>query len=247
MTLLMHPGLLPLISKLESLLPLSDEEKQSLAELPMQKCTLPAGQDIVREGDRPSQCCLLLEGFAYRYKLLDEGRRQIFSFHIPGDMPDLLSLHLSVMDHTLGTLSPSRVAFIPHPALRALVQRHPGIGEAFWRDTLVDAAVFREWMVGIGRRSAYTRIAHLLCEMFRRMQAVGLAQGDVVEIPLTQEVVADALGLSTVHVNRVLQALRGEGLITWQGRVLTIEDWEGLRRAGEFDPAYLHLAQDVAA
>jgi CRP-like cAMP-binding protein len=213
----------------------------------MQKRTLRAGQDIVREGDRPSQCCLLLEGFAYRYKLLEEGRRQIFSFHIPGDMPDLLSLHLSVMDHNLGTLSPGRVAFIPHSALRALTQCHPGIGEAFWRDTLVDAAVFREWMVGIGRRSAYTRIAHLLCEMFRRMQAVGLAQGDVVEIPLTQEVVADALGLSTVHVNRVLQALRGEGLITWQGRVLTVEDWEGLRRAGEFDPAYLHLAQDAVA
>jgi CRP-like cAMP-binding protein len=243
----MHPDFLPFIRKLEGLFPLSDEEKQSLAELPLQVRGLRADQDIVREGDRPSQCCLLLEGFAYRYKLLDEGRRQIFSVHIAGDMPDLLSLHLPIMDHNLGTLTPSRVAFIPHQSLRALTRRHPRIGEAFWRDTLVDAAVFREWMVGMGRRSAYSRVAHLLCELVLRMQVVGLAQGTAVQLPLTQEMVGDALGLSAVHTNRVLQRLRGEGLITWQSKVLTVEDWDGLRRAGEFDPAYLHFDRDAVA
>lgn len=242
-----QPNVLPLVRKLGSLFSLSDEEKQSLAGLPMQERTLRAGQDIVREGDRPSQCCLLLGGFAYRYKLLEGGRRQIFSFHIPGDMPDLLSLHVPVMDHNLGTLTACRVALIPHQPLRALSQRHPRIGEAFWRDTLVDAAVFREWMVGMGRRSACCRVAHLLCEMVRRMQLVGLAEGSAVQLPLTQEMVADALGLSTVHVNRVLQALRGKGLIAWKAGTLAVEDWEGLRRAGEFDPAYLHLVQDAAA
>jgi CRP-like cAMP-binding protein len=235
------------VRKLGSVISLSAEEREALDGLPMQWRDLRADQGIVREGDRPSQCCLLLDGFACRYKLLHEGRRQIFSFHVAGDILDLQSLHLDVMDHSLGTLAPSRVGFIPHHSLRALTQHHPRIGEAFWRDALVDAAVFREWMVGIGRRSAQARVAHLLCELVRRMQAAGLAHGYSVQLPLTQEEVGDALGLSVVHVNRVLQRLRGEGLITWESRVLTVEDWDGLQRAGEFDPAYLHLRRDEAA
>ena len=239
--------LLPLVRKLESISPLTTEEEQALAELPMQVRDLGADQDIVREGDRPSRCCLLLDGFACRYKLLDEGRRQILSFHVAGDILDLQSLHLDVMDHSHATLTPSRVGLIPHQSLRALTRRHPRIAEAFWRDTLIDAAVFREWMAGIGRRPAHARIAHLLCELVRRMQAAGLADGQSVRLPLTQQQVGDALGLSFVHVNRVLQRLRGEGLITWESRVLTVEDWGGLKRAGAFDPIYLHLRRDEAA
>ena len=235
------------IRKLETIHCLTDEERRAIAALPVHVHKLRSDHDMVRVGDRPSQCCLLLEGFAHRYQDLGDGRRQIMSFHIPGDMPDLLGLHLPVMDHNIGTLAPSKVGFISHQAMRVLTRNHPRVGDACWRDTLVDAAVFREWMVGMGRRSAYTRIAHLICELVTRLRSVGLADGNSVRLPLTQAVVSDALGLSPVHVNRVIQGLRGNGLITWQGRVLTVQNWEGLQQAGEFDPAYLHLQQGEAA
>jgi CRP-like cAMP-binding protein len=238
---------LPLARKLESIFPLTRAEEQAISELPMYVRDLRGDQDIVREGDRPSQCCLLIEGFAYRYQAMGDGRRQIMSFHIAGDIPDLLSLHLAVMDHNLGTLAPSKVGFIAHPDLQRLIRDHPRIGDAFWRDTLVDSAIFRAWMTGIGRRDAYARIAHLFCELITRMRAVGLTMDHAVRLPLTQEDVGDALGLSTVHVNRTLQQLRADGLITWEGRVLTVNDWPRLKQAGEFDPTYLHLEQAQAA
>jgi CRP-like cAMP-binding protein len=172
-----------------------------------------------------------------------EGKRQILSFHIAGDIPDLQSLHLSVMDHSLGTLVPSKLAFIQHDDLHALLRGHPRLHDLFWRDTLIDAAVFRQWMVGIGRRSAQTRIAHLLCELLARLRAVELAEDHAFRLPVTQAEMGDALGLSTVHVNRVLQTLRGERLIAWRGDSVTVLDWEGLQDRGEFDPIYLHLAK----
>lgn len=242
----MPAHLVALARKLESIFPLTQAEEQALAGLPMHVRDLGEDQDIVRVGDRPSQCCLLIEGFAYRYQAMDDGRRQIMSFHIPGEIPDLLSLHLRVMDHNLGTLALSKVGFIAHRDLRRLIRDHPRIGDAFWRDTLVDAAIFRAWMTGLGRRDAYARIAHLLCELVTRMAVVGLATDHTVRLPLTQEEVADALGLSTVHVNRTLQQLRSEGLITWEGKVLAIKDWSRLQQVGEFDPTYLHLEQAPA-
>jgi CRP-like cAMP-binding protein len=231
-----------LIRKLESIFDLSTAERQAVLDLPLSIRSIGEDQDLVRDGERPSECCLILEGFACRYKLTAEGKRQIMAFHIPGDIPDLQSLHLKTLDHSLGTLVPSRVAFIQHDHLRDLIRRQPRIGDAFWRDTLIDAAVFREWMVGMGRRSAYTRIAHLLCELLVRMRSVGLANGHAIELPMTQAELGDALGLSAVHVNRVLQELRADGLITLRGRLLAIGDWPGLKKAGEFDPTYLHLA-----
>jgi CRP-like cAMP-binding protein len=237
-----HPDHSRLIRKLEAIVDLSPEERDALHGLPLTIKTLGADQDIVHDGDRPSECCLIIEGFTCRYKLLPDGRRQIMSFHIPGDIPDLQSLHLKVMDHSLGTLVPTKVAYIPHDAVRELTRRCPRICDAFWRDTLIDAAVFREWMIGMGRRSAYTRIAHLLCELLVRLRSVGLANGYDIELPITQAELGDSLGLSTVHVNRVLQELRGNDLITLRARFLSVRDWPGLKEAGEFDPTYLHLA-----
>lgn len=242
-----NPGTHPLIRKLESMVDLSAEEREALVRMPITVRDLKADQDIVRDQDRPSQCCLMLEGFAFRYKILEGGKRQIHSFHIPGDIPDLQSLHLQVMDHSVATLVASKVAFIPHEILRALMREHPRIGDVFWRDTLIEAAAFREWMAGIGRRSAYARIAHLLCEMFVRLKAVGLTNGNSCEMPITQAELGDALGLSTVHVNRTLQELRANRLVTSRTNArITIEDWEGLKEAGEFDPTYLHLRKEVA-
>jgi CRP-like cAMP-binding protein len=231
----------PVIRKIEQFASLSDEEARALERAIGPARDIGADQDIVRDGDRPSGCSAILEGFACRYKLLEDGRRQIMSFHIPGDIVDLHSFLLQEMDHSIGTLTPCRVAAIPHAALLDIVETYPRIARALWRDTLIDAAVFREWMVGIGRRSSYARIAHLLCEMFVRLKAIGLAEADRCEFPVTQTELGDALGLSLVHVNRTLQQLRGDGLIAWQGRTLTIEDWEGLQRATEFEPRYLHL------
>jgi len=240
------PNATPLIRKLESILVLSEDEKDVLRTISWTIKTVGSRQDLVREGDRPAECCLVLEGFVYRYKLTEEGKRQIFSFHIPGDIPDLQSLHIDVMDHSLGTLSPCKVMYVPHEIVCDLMRRCPRIGDAFWRDTLIDAAVFREWILNLGRRDAYGRIAHLLCEFYVRLRAVGLTNGDVCDMPFTQVELADATGVTNVHANRILQELRGEGLITLRAGSLTVLDWERLKEAGEFDPAYLHLKKAAA-
>jgi CRP-like cAMP-binding protein len=237
----------PLIRKLESITDLTEAETEALLALPMRVQDMRADQDIVREGDRPSQCCLLLEGFMARFKHTEKGKRQIFAFHTPGDIPDVLSLQLKTMDHSLGTVSPCKVAFIQHEHMRALLRRHPRLMEVFWRETLIDGAIFREWMIGIGRKDAKGRIAHLFCEMVMRLKAVGLERDGTIPLPITQAEVGDALGLSTVHVNRTVQALRGENLVEWERGVLTVLDWERLKLAGEFDPDYLHQdRKDVA-
>jgi CRP-like cAMP-binding protein len=235
-----------LIRKLESITDLPEAEREALRELPLTVRMVAADSDLVSEGQRPSECCLLIEGFVCRYKILPDGGRQIFSFHIPGDMPDLQSLHLRVMDHSLGALVPSQVGMIPHSALYRLTERFPKIAAAMWRDTLIDAAIFREWLAGVGRRSAKQRIAHLFCELYVRFRSVGLGEARGFELALTQAEMGDALGLSTVHVNRVLQDLRADKVISTRGRFLQVDDWPGLVAAGDFDPTYLHLDPKVA-
>jgi CRP-like cAMP-binding protein len=230
-----------LVRRLESIADLSREERQALRSLPVRIRTLKAGQDIVHDGDQPTQCCLVVEGWAFRYKLVGAGQRQILSFHVPGDMPDLLSLHLHTMDHSLATLTEATVAFISHDIVHDLIARHPNIGALLWRNTLVDGAIFRQWIVAIGRRPAFPRIAHLFCELYLKLEAVGLAEGHQCTLPLKQGQLADALGISNVHVNRVLKDMRGKGLVTMKGSALNIHAWDKLVQIAEFDDAYLHL------
>ena len=230
-----------LVAKLERALALSGPERQALLDLPMQVLPLRADQDLVREGDRPSRCFLLLDGFACTLKPTAEGKRQILSLHVPGDMPDLQSFHLGTLDHTIGTLTPCLAGFIYHDDLRDLWSRHRRLQDAFWRMTLVDAAIAREWMVGLKRRHAYARVAHLFCELVVRLGVAGLAEDRTCRLPITQSEFADLLGLSTVHVNRTVQELRTAGLIALERGVFRALDWEGLKAAGGFDPAYLHL------
>jgi CRP-like cAMP-binding protein len=237
----------PLITKLESIATLTGEERYAIESLPVRVQILRPRQDIVREGDTPSQCCLILEGWTFRYKILGEGKRQIFSFHMAGDIPDLQSLHIPVMDHSLGTMTPATVAFIPHHAMRDLTARFPNVAAVLWRDTLVDAGIFREWMMSMGRRSAYGHLAHLFCELYLKQEAVGLASDHRCALPLSQIELADALGISNVHINRVLQEMRGKGLVTLSGNTLVIHVWEDLIRAAEFDETYLHLRKRSAA
>jgi CRP-like cAMP-binding protein len=228
-----------LIRNLEQFGPLTDAEKKALQAATTTVRGFAPDQDLVRDGDHPLDCKLILEGFVCRYKLLEDGRRQIMSFHIPGDFIDLQGLLMGEMDHSVGTLTHGRMAVVPHAMMLDLTESYPRVARALWRTTLLDAAVFRQWLVGLGRRSAHARIAHLLCEMCVRLKVVGLCQNGSYDLPFTQAELADALGLSTVHVNRTLQALRGQGLITLRGGKLTIDDWMGLEAAGEFDPKYL--------
>jgi len=239
--------LIPLLRKLQSIADPTKAEQQALAELRPTIKVLDAQEDIVREGDRPSIVCLILEGFACRYAMVPSGRRQILSIHIPGDIPDMQGLFIKVMDHNLATLTPARVALISHDAMRKLIDSNRHIAHLLWRDSLVDAAIFRKWIVGIGRRTAYARFAHLICEFAMRMNAVGLMKAKTCAMPFTQADMADALGLSNVHVSRVLGRLRKQGLFTWQDGVLTIRNWRRLQKAAEFDPSYLQLDDIVGS
>ncbi|MCC0808685.1 Crp/Fnr family transcriptional regulator [Methylobacterium sp. W2] len=236
----------PMITKLESISPLTEEERQAVESLPVRAQALRADHDIIRDGETATQCCLILDGWACRYKIMGEGKRQIFSFHIAGDIPDLQSLHIPLMDHSLATKTDATVAFIPHEALRDLIDRFPRLAAVLWRDTLVDAGIFREWMACMGRRSAYEHLAHLFCELYLRQEAVGLASEHRCALPLTQAELGDATGLSNVHINRTLQEMRGNGIITLRSNTLVILAWDELVRAAEFDAAYLHLRKRSA-
>lgn len=240
-----QPSQHPFVRKIESiaLTPPSEEERTALLALPMQIARFDAYQDIVREGDRPSRCFALLEGFACASKTSRAGKRQVMAYHVAGDLPDLQSLHLKVLDNSVSTVSHCRVGFIQHDAMRALFRAHPRLVEAFWRSTLINAAVVREWMLNLGRRDAHARMAHLFCELITRLEAVGLVLDRTCELPMTQIELADALGITPVHVNRTLRDLKAAELVTLSGRRLSVLDWDGLKTAGEFDPAYLHLTR----
>jgi CRP-like cAMP-binding protein len=200
-----------------------------------------AGRPVVRPHVTLSESILLFEGLACRYKDLADGERQIMELHVPGDFVDLHGFLLKQLDHTVGALTPVRYAAVPHDALRRITQTHPHLARILWFSTLIDAAIHREQIVSVGRRSALSRIAHLLCELFVRLRIVGLADEDGYALPLTQAEVADATGLTSVHVNRMLRKLRNEELLTFRNGRVTIHDWDGLQRVAEFDPTYLHL------
>src|SRR5215204_1517471 len=232
------------VRRLESILALSDQDVRLLSEMPTTVRSYRSDQDIVREADMPSQCCLLLDGFLYRHKIANGSTRQIMSFHVPGDIPDLHSLHLDRMDHNLTSLGPTVVAFIPHAYFREILPRSQQLTHALWRETLVDAAVFREWVVNVGARDAIARVAHVLCELKLRLQAVGLVHGATFTLPCRQTDMADAVGITAVHANRVIQELRGNGLIQWEGKTVTIHQWDELAKVGDFSAEYLHLRKE---
>lgn len=237
----MYPTFSRLIRKLEHFAPLPEEERDALASAITVIRHYPAHEDLIQEGAPTEGFRVILEGLACRYKVLPDGRRQIIAYFVPGDLCDVRVLLLKRMDHSIGTLGPVEAAFMPHERMLALTERYPRLTRAFWWSTLVEEAIAREWVVNVGLRSAHERTAHLLCEIFVRLRAVGLAQDAQCELPLTQTELADTLALSTVHVNRTLMEMRRAQLVTLQSRTLIIHDWERLQRAGGFDPNYLHL------
>ena len=232
-----------LIAKLEMGGRLGDEDREALGSLCADVRRVPAHRDIISEGEKPEHVHLMLEGWSARYKIVPDGARQIMAFLVPGDFCDAHVAILREMDHGIVALTPATVAFIPQEVIEELPIRRPQLARALWWATLVDEAVLRSWIVNLGRRDGYERVAHLLCELQVRLRNVGLVEDDRFRLPLTQEVLADALGQTPVNINRILKRLRGEGLITLKGGTLTILDPKGLGKAAGFDPNYLHARQ----
>jgi CRP-like cAMP-binding protein len=200
-----------------------------------------AHEDLISEGDKPDGVRMLLSGWLCRYKTLEDGRRQIVNFVLPGDTCDAHVFLLSAMDHSIGTLTPVVYAELDRVHFDDLVASDRLVAEALWCETLAGNAVQREWAVNLGRRVALERVAHLLCEIFERLRPVGLTDGKSCAFPVTQMDLADATGLSVVHLNRTLQDLRAAGLIILRDRTLTINDLDALKRAGLFNSNYLHF------
>ena len=241
----LHPTWDVMLRRLERRAPLAEADRRALRSLPHTDRRIGPGGHIVRDGDRADTCALLLSGFAYRYKLTGEGGRQIISLHMAGEFVDLQHTFLGVADTSVQTLTQADAAFIPRTALEELSLANPAIAKALWIDTLIDASIFREWVVNVGRRDSRARVAHILCEFSLRLEAAGLAKDHVYELPMTQEQLADAVGLTSVHVNRVLKQLGDEGLIDRDRRSIRIVDWTRMRQVGDFNERYLH--HDAAA
>lgn len=230
-----------LTQKLEVFGPLPEDDRRLLDDVILKPRDFGPREFLIHEGDAPKDVHLILEGFACRYKVLANGTRHIVAYLVPGDFCDLHVFILKAMDHSIATLSRCRIVDIPRSRILELTER-PAIARALWWVALVDEATLREWLVNIGARPAEQRIGHLLCELLLRLRIVGLADGGQYELPVTQQELGETVGLSTVHVNRVLQRLRGEGLITLKGKHLVILDVERLMAFSDFRPNYLHLA-----
>jgi CRP-like cAMP-binding protein len=230
------------IDKLERLATLDDADREAIRGLPFRVKSARANHYLVRDGDEVSECCVLLTGYVCRHKTTPSGGRQIVSFHMAGDILDLQHLLLERADHNLQTITEASIAWVPAADLKRLAQQRPNINEALWRDTLVDASIFREWVLNVGRRDAKARVAHMLCEFVARRDAAGLGSPERFELPMTQEQIADATGMTPVHVNRMLHELGRDGVIVRDKRQVEITDWASMRRIAQFDPAYLHAA-----
>ena len=230
----------PLVRRWSKFAELGEADRQAILALPYRLKEVGRDQHLVREGEEPQNCCLILQGFAFRHKVTRDGARQIISIHLPGEFIDLQNSLLGVADHNVQTLTRAEVALVPRTEIQDLMENHRGAARAMWIDTLIDSSIFREWVVNVGRRDAQTRVAHLLCELLLRMETAGLSREHGYELPLTQAQLADATGLTPVHVNRVLKALREQGLISLEARSLRILDLERLQGVGDFNELYLH-------
>lgn len=235
--------LLPLVKKLQLWARLTDDEEQAVLAMPHTVADLLASKLITREGDTPSQACLLMEGFAFRYKVLSNGSRSISALHMRGDVVDLQNSVFGTADHGVQTLTRCKVAFIPREEILRLAFAVPNVGRAMWFDSFVEASIFREWIANVGRRDATERLSHLLCEFGLRREAIGLGDRGSYELPMTQEQLADATGLTQVHVNRMLKGLETRGLITRAKKSISVADWKQLAVQAGFTGTYLHLEE----
>ena len=232
-----------IVRRIGSRVQLTDGDRARIESLPIKIRTLEPSTYLLREGQRPQRCAFIVDGFAYRQKLTPNGEREIVSILMPGEFVDVQNLFLEESDHDIQALTRITIAEVMIPALRDLALSCPAVNKALWIDALVEASTHREWLLNIGRRNAKTRMAHLLCEFCVRLQISAVGQTRAYEMPMTQEQLGDALGLTPVHVNRVLKTLETDGLITRRKRQVNVVDWSALRDAAEFNERYLHLDQ----
>ncbi len=235
----------PLILAIEQRCTLNEDEKRALEQAIGRTKVADAGADIVEQGSKPTESCLVLSGFCARYKILNDGVRQITAIHIPGDFVDLHSFLLKRMDHGVVALTACSIALVPHEQLQRITDDYPRLTRQLWLLTLIDAAMHREWFT-TARLPAIAQLAHLMCEIYLRLRAVKLTDGLRFQLPMTQAQASDALGMSPVHLNRVLQELRASGLVTWTGQTVSLRDWNALARIAQFDATYLNLGDAVA-
>ncbi len=224
----------------------SADDRDAFAALIGEMRSVSTGQVLVDEASRPQISMVLLDGLVGRVSILREGGRQISGLNVPGDFLDLHSLLLRKMDHSLVALTNAAVVAVSHADLRWICETRPHLMRALWRETVVDGAIHREWLSALGRRPAAERLAHLFCEVYVRLKAVGLAGDYQFDLPLTQSDIADMVGISSVHVNRTLKTLRQEGLLEWRGGPATVHDWRSLARIAQFDANYLQARLTTA-
>lgn len=231
-----------MVRKLSAHVALDDADRAAIAALPFVRRTYEPSSYLVREGEIiRKHCSFVLNGLAFRQKLTANGARQIVAIQLTGDFVDFQHLFLRHADHNVQALVRMETADVDREALQALSAERPTVGRAMWTEALIEASIFREWIVNVGRRDARTRIAHLLCEFAVRMQAMGNAAPEGYELPMTQEQIGDATGLTSVHVNRTLKSLAEDGIITRRGRYIGFADWDRVRGAADFSDLYLHL------
>ena len=230
-----------LVRKLERFCTLTEGEKQTLKGSMIRDSRFEPGEDLIHEHKPTEGVFVILDGFCCRYKLLPDGRRQIVGLLLPGDMCDLRVFLLKRMDHSICALNAVEAALIPPESAVALIENHPRLSRALWWTTIVEDSITREWVVNVGYRTALERVAHLFCEVFWRLEAVGLVRGNQCTMPLTQIELGDTLALSSVHVNRTLKQMRRDNLVKFQGGELELLDRQALQAAAGFDPSYLHL------
>ncbi len=240
-TLVPNNPLQLLLDNLELRSPLSKSDREAILALPYTLKSLAPGSYAVREGEPPNGCGVLVSGFAYRQKLTGDGGRQILSIHIPGEALDFQNVFLDVADHSVQMLTRGHLAIIPRADIQQVALSSPTIGHAILISTLVEASIFREWILNVGRRDAKSRLAHMLCELAVRLDTNGLGEDMGYHLPMTQAELADALGLTPVHLNRVIRSLEADGLINRSKRELSFPDWERMRDLADFNDRYRHL------
>jgi CRP-like cAMP-binding protein len=234
-------------AKLRAHTHISPSELTALDDLVQRPLTVKAGETIAAMGDPLDQAAFVLDGVACRHKTLPDGRKQILSFLLPGDMVDMHASLLRVRDDNLEAVSPCQVVLTPQSRVSALATAHPNLGAAFLREAMIEGAIAREWVLNLGRRTALEGLAHLLCELKVRMDAVGWGGPDVYPLHIKQQQLADALGLSPIHMNRSVKRLTQTGFAHFGRRQLIVSDFAALARLAHFDPSYLHLLESVAA
>lgn len=235
-----HP-LASLVHKLRRLGSISERDQAVIRALPHHTRAVRPQETLIRQGDTPDHCTLLLSGLAARDRTTSAGARQLLGFCVAGDFLDLDSGLMGCAHDNVQMIGAGEIACISLDALTHLAFAHPIIGRLLWIDTLIHASIAREWILNVGRRDARTRLLHLLCELATRQEQAGVGGHHELTLPLTQEQLADALGLTSVHVNRMLQSLRDEPAIERAGRTIRIKDWRSIARMADFDDAYLRI------